>query len=254
MVKPQPFLKRVSLRRDDVPSFDDYPFAIPAVRFLDELVLHPQVTFFVGENGTGKSTLLEAIAVAEGFNPEGGSRNFTVSTRDSHSELFTHLKFERGFRRLRRSDGYFFRAESYFNVATEIERLDDIPTQEQPKIIKSYGGCSLHEQSHGESFWSLVSNRFGGDGFYLLDEPEAALSPSRQLSFLTALHDKVNDGSQFIIATHSPIIMAYPNAWIYTFSESQIKRVKYEDTEHYKVTKAFMNRTEPMLDELLREE
>jgi predicted ATPase len=169
----QPFLKRLSLARDDIPSFDSYPFSIPAVRHLYDLELHPKVTFFVGENGTGKSTLLEAIAVAEGFNPEGGSRNFSFTTRESHSQLFEHLKFERGLRRLNRSDGYFFRAESYFNVATEIERMDAVESK-AAKVIQSYGNRSLHEQSHGESFWSLVTNRFGGDGLYLFDEPEAA--------------------------------------------------------------------------------
>ena len=194
MNKPQPFLKQVSLAHDEVESFDRYPYSIPAVRYLNDLKLHPKVTFFVGENGTGKSTLLEAIAIAEGFNPEGGSRNFSFATRDSHSELFANLKFERGIRRLRHSDGYFFRAESYFNVATEIERLDEIESDE-PEVIKSYGERSLHEQSHGESFWSLVSNRFGGDGLYLFDEPEAALSPSRQLSLLAAIHDLVGNDS-----------------------------------------------------------
>lgn len=246
-----PFLRRVLLVDDDRGACDAYPFSIPAIRQLSDLELHPNVTFFVGENGAGKSTLLEAIAVAEGFNPEGGSRNFSFATRASHSQLSDYLKFERGVRNLGRSDGYFFRAEAYFNVATEIERLDALGSK-APRVIDSYGGRSLHEQSHGESFWSLVVNRCGGNGLYLFDEPEAALSPTRQLSLLTAMHDLVQKNSQFIIATHSPILMAYPNSWIYVFSEAGIQRVAYEETEHYRVTKAFLNRTATMLAELLR--
>jgi predicted ATPase len=243
-MSPEPFLKRVWLAREKVGDFDLYPFCIPAIRHLGDLALHPHVTFFVGENGTGKSTLLEAMAVAEGFNAEGGSRNFTFATRPSHSGLYACLKFERGLRRLKRSDGYFFRAESYFNLATEIDRLG---------VTNSYGDRSLHEQSHGESFWSLMANRLGGNGLYLFDEPEAALSPSRQLSMLAAMHRLVQAGSQFIIATHSPILMAYPDALLYVFSTDGIAATPYVETEHYRVTKAFLTRKEAMLDELFRE-
>lgn len=249
----EPFLKSVSLNRDAVTTFDEYPFCIAAIRSLARLELHPRVTFFVGENGTGKSTLLEAIAVAEGFNPEGGSRNFSFATRDSHSSLFQFIRFERGIRRLAKTDGYFFRSESYFNVATQIEELDALEV-DAPKVIKSFGGRSLHEQSHGESFWSLLTNRFGGNGLYIFDEPEAALSPSRQLSLLSIFHDLTQQNSQFIVATHSPIVMAFPDAAIYSFSESGIAPTAYQNTEHYKITKAFLDAPDRMLRELFADE
>ena len=234
------FLRQLLLKRDSVPSFDRYPFALPAVRHLEVLDFHPRVTFFIGENGSGKSTLLEAIAVAFGFNPEGGSRNFNFGTRESHSELHQHLRLIKGTVRPR--DGFFLRAESFFNVATEIDNLG---------VADSYGGVSLHEQSHGESFLALLMNRFGVEGLYLLDEPEAALSPQRQLSVLTRLHELTDDGSQFVIATHSPILMAYPESIIYNFTPAGIEQVAYTDTEHYRVTRDFLLRPERMLKILL---
>jgi predicted ATPase len=242
------YLAEVGLRRDTVPSFDTYPFSLPAVRPLERLELHPAVTFFVGENGSGKSTLLEAIAVACGFNAEGGSRNFNFGTRESHSQLHRHLRLARGLPRPR--DGFFLRAESFFNVATEIERLDAQPAK-APPVGTAYGERSLHEQSHGESFLSLLLHRFRGEGLYLLDEPEAALSPSRQLAVITRIHDLVQARSQFIIATHSPILMAYPHAYIYAFSPAGIQRVAYEATEHYRITRDFLANPERMLRVLL---
>ena len=242
------YISELRLRREGVPSFDRYPFALPAVYHLDVLQLHPQVTFFVGENGSGKSTLLEAIAVAWGFNPEGGTKNFRFGTRISHSELERYLRLSKGIPAPR--DGFFLRAESFFNVATEIERLDAEPAP-APPVIDSYGGKSLHEQSHGESFMALLLNRFGGKGLYLLDEPEAALSAQRQLAVLSRIHDLVMDDSQFIIATHSPILMAYPNATIYSFSVDGIKKVDYYETEHYQVTRDFLIDPKRMLNRLL---
>ena len=242
------YISELRLRREGVPSFDRYPFALPAVYHLDVLQLHPQVTFFVGENGSGKSTLLEAIAVAWGFNPEGGTKNFRFGTRISHSELERYLRLSKGIPAPR--DGFFLRAESFFNVATEIERLDAEPAP-APPVIDSYGGKSLHEQSHGECFMALLLNRFGGKGLYLLDEPEAALSAQRQLAVLSRIHDLVMDDSQFIIATHSPILMAYPNATIYSFSVDGIKKVDYYETEHYQVTRDFLIDHERMLNSLL---
>jgi predicted ATPase len=236
------FLRAVRLLREDVQSFDEYPFSIPAVRALDELDLDPKVTFLIGDNGSGKSTLIEAIAVLAGFNAEGGSKNFKFGTRTSESPLHRFMRPVRGTRRPR--DGFFLRAESYFNVGTEIERLD----QERyggPPIIDSYGGVSLHEQSHGESFLALAVHRFGGHGLYILDEPEAALSPQRQLTLLAIIHELVEDkGSQFVIATHSPILMAYPNALIYCLDRSGIARIAYEDTEHYTITRDFLRAPE----------
>jgi predicted ATPase len=239
------FILSASLLRDKVASFDAYPFNLPAVRPLETLPLHRAVTFIVGENGSGKSTLLEGLAVALGFNAEGGSRNFNFATRASHSELGRHLRIARSHRRPRTS--YFLRAESFYNVATEIERLGPLgPTP----LIDSYGGASLHEQSHGESFLALVLNRFGPEGLYLLDEPEAALSPARQLTLLARLHQLVQQGSQFIIATHSPILMAYPDATILALGENGLSPVRYEDTEHYLLTRQFLNNPQGILRQL----
>jgi len=244
------YIVDIRLKTDEVISFEEYPFSLPAVRPLRKksIELHPAVTFFVGENGSGKSTLLEAIAVACGFNAEGGSRNFRFGTRESHSELHRFLRIARGVHRPH--DGFFLRAESFFNVATEIEKLDAEPGN-GPPIAPSYGDRALHEQSHGEAFLALLVNRFRGEGLYLLDEPEAALSPSRQLAVITRMHDLVQENSQFIIATHSPIIMAYPHAYIYAFSRKGLKRVVYEDTEHYRITREFLMNPKRMLNVLL---
>ena len=244
-----PYLREISLQNREDSSA--YPFCIPAIRRLNTLRFAPHVTYLIGENGSGKSTLLEAIAVALGFNPEGGTRNFRFSTRSSHSGLYDCLRLNRSFARPR--DGFFLRAESYFNVATNIEELDEAEMV-APPVIGSYGGRSLHEQSHGESFLSLLLHRFGGQGLYILDEPEAALSPSRQMAALSRIHQLVGQSSQFIIATHSPILMAYPGALIYQLGEEGIAATAYRETEHYQITKAFINNTEGMLKELLREE
>ena len=241
------YVRHFELRRDKVGSFDFYPFCLPALRSLESIELHPKVTYFVGENGSGKSTLLEALAVCLGFNAEGGSKNFRFDTRRSHSVLHEFLRVAKGIKRPR--NGYFRRAESFFNVATEIERLDE--GGGGPPIIDSYGGRSLHEQSHGESFLALLMERFGGQGIYILDEPESALSPQRQLAVLSRIHDLVLDQSQFIIATHSPILMAYPDAWIYQCGQEGLSRIAYEHTEHYKVTREFLLSPERMLKILM---
>ena len=242
------YISEIRLKREEVESFEHYPFSLAAVRPLERLELHPAVTFFVGENGSGKSTLLEAVAVSYGFNAEGGSKNFSFGTRSSHSVLHRFLRLAKGISRPR--DGFFLRAESFFNVATEIEKLDAEPGP-GPPIGPSYGERSLHEQSHGESFLALLVNRFYGEGLYLLDEPEAALSPSRQLSVLTRIHDLVQQRSQFIIATHSPILMAYPEAYIYSFSAKGIERIEYQETEHYRITRDFLANPQRMLRYLL---
>ncbi|MFZ6708552.1 AAA family ATPase [Undibacterium sp. TC9W] len=242
------YVSRVSLRRDIVESFDRYPFSLPAIKNFEYVDLHPKITYFVGENGSGKSTLLEAIAVSLGFNAEGGTKNFSFGTRRSHSVLDEYLRIAKGIRKPR--DGFFLRAESFFNVATEIEKLDEEPSF-GPPIINSYGGISLHEQSHGESFLKLMTERFGGQGLYILDEPEAALSPQRQLAVLSRIHDLIEDNSQFIIATHSPILMAYPDAFIYQCSKDGISEIAYEETEHYKVTRDFLANPKRMMDMLM---
>ena len=242
------YVLSVKLRRDKIGSFDEYPFSLPVVSHLDNLELHPAVTFLVGENGSGKSTLMEAVAVAWGFNPEGGTKNFRFGTRASHSVLHEYLRLVKSARRPR--DGFFLRAESLFNLATEIEHLDAEPAF-GPPVINSYGYRSLHEQSHGESFFAVMMHRFGGQGFYILDEPEAALSPTRQLAMLSRIHQLVQARSQFVIATHSPILMAYPNAWIYQISANGMERVSLQETEHYIVAKRFLNDPERQLARLL---
>ena len=231
---------------------NSYLSSLHAVKYLKnrgKLKFEANVTFFVGENGTGKSTLLEAIAVAYGFNAEGGTRNFCFSTNDTHSPLFKNLTLlKRDFA----EDGFFLRAESLYNVATNIEELDRIAAA-SPSISASYGGASLHHQSHGESFLAIVQNRFGGKGLYILDEPEAALSPMRLMTLMSEINRLVRDGSQFIIATHSPILMTFPEAQILEFSDKGIKAVEYKDTEHFNITKSFLENPEKMLRYLLEE-
>lgn len=221
---------------------DAYPYNIPSTTRLEKLEFRRSVTFIIGENGSGKSTLVEAIAVNAGFNPEGGGRNFNFNTMTSHSELFEDLRLVRTAYRNR--DGYFLRAESFYNVASEIDRVFS-PGDKQ----RIYGG-SLHEQSHGESFLALLHNRLNGNGLYIFDEPESALSIVSQFNMLTRIKQLVDKKSQFIIATHSPILMAYPDADIYSVTNSGIQLINYEDTEQYKLTKYFMNNYQRMIVEL----
>ncbi len=248
MTQREAFLRAVEWKSGQAPPVRSYPYTLPAVRQLDRLTFHPAVTYLVGENGSGKSTILEAIAVAWGFNPEGGTRNFAFSTWESHSPLHEDLRLVRSARQAK--DGFFFRAESYYNVATQIELLDREPSF-GPPLIQSYGGKSLHHQSHGESFFATFLHRFRGNSLYILDEPEAALSPSRQMSMLSRIHQLVQQGAQFIIATHSPILMAYPDSILYDLAESGIEMKKLEETDHFLITKEFINNRQRMLRELL---
>ncbi len=204
------------------------------------LKFHDSVTFFVGDNGVGKSTLIEAIAVAMGFNPEGGSLNFSFSTRDSHSELYKYIDVAKGARPL--DDGFFLRAESFYNIASYIDDVDE---------THNYGDSSLHEKSHGEGFLTLIENRFRGNGIYILDEPESALSPNGIMKLMVYMNDLVKNGSQFIISTHSPILMTFPNAEIYQLTDDGITAVSYQDTEHFRLTKQFVDCPEQMLKYLL---
>jgi predicted ATPase len=221
---------------------ESYLRNIPALRGLESLSFTRPVTFFVGENGSGKSTLLEAIAIACGFNPEGGTRNYSFSTYDSHSELCGAMRLSRGVRKA--GWGYFLRAESFYNVATKEEEYSRGP-----------GGRPqhFHEKSHGESFLSLAQNSFRGGGLYLLDEPEAALSPQRQLTLLVEIDRCVRKGAQFIIATHSPILLGLPGAEILSFDDGQIHPVSYEETESYQVTALFINNRQQILNRLLED-
>jgi predicted ATPase len=247
-MKPAPFIRQVFVVDERIEDPNEFPFTLPAVKQLDSLQL-AAVTYFVGENGSGKSTILEAIAVAAGYNAEVGSKNFRFSTRSSESPLHRAMRLSRLGRE---RTGFFLRAESFFNLATEIEARDkdDEGALKPPPVIDSYGGRSLHEQSHGESFLSLVKHRFGRNGLYILDEPEAALSPSRQLALLRRMHDLVEEGSQLIIATHAPIVMAYPGATIYYLDARGITRVEYEETEHVSLTREFLSNRERYLARL----
>lgn len=226
------FLREVYLK--DKNMNNSYVYKIPMIQSFNQITFRKPVTFLCGENGTGKSTLLEAIAIAYGFNPEGGSRNLLFSTCDTHSPLANNLTLVRGVEQAK--DGFFLRAESFYNVATSIDENE----REMSGLLRSYGGKSLHAQSHGESFFALMCNRFYGHGLYILDEPEAALSCNRQLSMLTLMHDLIKEGSQFIIATHSPILMAYPNADIYVCSDCGLALTPYQETDNYQVTKSFL--------------
>ncbi|WP_369351133.1 AAA family ATPase [Streptococcus hillyeri] len=217
---------------------ESYLSKIPALASVSELSFSSPVTFFVGENGSGKSTLLEAIAVADGFNAEGGSRNYRFSTYDSHSELHEAVRLKRGVKKS--SWGYFLRAESFYNVATMEETYFGSQSQH------------YHKQSHGESFLSLLENQSSDNGFYLLDESEAALSPQRQLTLLYHFHEQVKKGAQFIIATHSPILLGFPEASILSFDDGQVQEVAYEECPAYQITKLFLEDRERVLHNLLK--
>lgn len=221
---------------------DSYLREIPAIRSAEYISFTHPVTFFAGENGSGKSTLLEAIAVAYGFNPEGGTRNYSFSTYDSHSELCQAIRLSRGVRRA--AYGYFLRAESFYNVATKEEEYS-----------RGQGGRPqhFHEKSHGESFLALAQNSFRANGLYLLDEPEAALSPQRQLTLLMEIDRCVKEGAQFIIVTHSPILLGLPGAEILSFDDGRIHPCTYEETDSYQVTSLFINNREQLLRRLLDE-
>lgn len=240
------FLNSLSLEREGIQDWDSHPFNVPAIRSLESLELHPKVTFLVGENGSGKSTLLEALAEKLGFKAEGGSRVASPGTEAYTSPLTVHLKLSRTSNRP--MDGFFLRAESFYNWATQLDELEATPFC--GGALRSYGGKSLHAQSHGESFLNLLTQRIDGQGLFLFDEPEAALSPQRQLSMLVRMHDLVQDFSQLIIATHSPLIMAYPDAWICHFGPDGIQRIEYEDTEHYLITRRFLQDRQTMMKRL----
>ncbi|MCM1044992.1 MAG: AAA family ATPase [Candidatus Gastranaerophilales bacterium] len=234
------FIQRLSIDWNKIEK-DSYLRKIDAIKGLEELCFDRSITFFVGENGSGKSTLLEALAVAYGFNPEGGTKNYSFSTYDSHSRLHEAVRVVKGYRRAKW--GYFLRAESFYNVATKEEEYADIDHPSE----------KYHEKSHGESFLALAQNQLKPNGLYLLDEPEAALSPQRQLTLLMEIDSCAKAGSQFIIVTHSPILLGIPDARIISFDDGKIHPCAYEDTESYKVTEMFINNREQLLGRLLSE-
>lgn len=244
----QGFIRSYYLEPEKIGLADRYPYSIPAIGKSLQVNLSPTVTFFVGENGTGKSTIIEALAVNAGFNAEGGSINVRFSTRSTESPLYEALRLVRNPGKER--TGYFLRAESFYNVASKIDELDAPPGG--APIIDSYGGTSLHLQSHGESFMALVTHRFGPQGLYILDEPEAALSPARQLALLRAMHTLVQKGSQFIIATHSPILLAFPEALIYQTTPEGLQPIAYTETAHYTLTRDFLNHPDLYLKKLFQ--
>jgi predicted ATPase len=243
-------VRSLVVKRDEVEDFDAYPFSIPAIHELDELALDPRVTFFAGENGSGKSTLTEAIAIAAGLNAEGGSRHMRLATHESQSSLHTHVRLVKGTRRIR--DGYFLRAESFFNVATRLDQMSK--EQGGGGALQPYGGRSLHAQSHGESFLALVGNRFGPQSFFVLDEPEAALSVRGVLALMRRMHDLVAEGSQFVISTHSPILLGYPGATIYFLSERGIAKTPYASTEVVELTRSFLADRDAFLHHLFADD
>lgn len=245
----EPFIRRVELfAADPQEERDGYPWELPAVLALQEgIAIGDAVTFLVGENGSGKSTLIEAMAVAAGMNPEGGSSNFAFETRGSHSELGRALRLVRGAT-MPQTD-FFLRAESLFTAATYLDEMDAADR----RALDTYGGVSLHEQSHGESFLAVLMNRFGPGGFYLLDEPEAALSTQNLFTALRRIHDLVGQRCQFIIATHSPVLLAYPGAVIYALGEDGIERVAYDDAPPVRLTRGFLDAPERYLRGLLED-
>ena len=223
----------------------EYPYSIPVIRNLNEFEFKSNVTFIVGENGSGKSTFVEAIAVCAGFNPEGGSTYLNYHTYDTHSSLFSDLKLTRG--PYRNKDGFFLRAESFYNVASEIDRISD------PKQLNANYGGSIHQRSHGEGFLGVILNRLKGNGLYIFDEPESALSVMSIFTLMAKMHELERNNSQFIIATHSPILLAYPGAEIYTITDDGLVLTDYEDTEQYRLTRQFILNRETFIKELVGE-
>ena len=232
------FIRGITIDWDKIDKYS-YLRDIEALNGLEHLEFKKPITFLVGENGSGKSTLLEAIAVGYGFNPEGGTKNYSFSTYDSHSELCNAIRIEKGIRRAK--GGYFLRAESFYNVATkEMDYADGL-----------HSSALYHEKSHGESFLALAQDYLGPDGVYIFDEPEAAVSPQRQLTLLTEIYECAKNGSQFIIVTHSPVLLGIPDAEILTFDDGILHPCEYEDTDSYKITELFINHRKELLNQLL---
>ena len=232
------FIRAASMDWDWVDK-SSYLWNIPAIAGVEWVDFDKPVTCFVGENGSGKSTLLEAMAINCGFNPEGGTKHYSFSTFDSHSELNQCMRLIKGPKKPRW--GYFLRAESFYNVATAEAEYSRSGGQPQ----------RLHEKSHGESFLATVQNNFRGGGVYLLDEPEAALSPQRQLTLLREIHLCAQAGAQFILVTHSPILLGLPGAAILSFDHGPLHPIAYEDTDSYQITSLFLSDRERILRSLL---
>jgi predicted ATPase len=248
-------LNKITLLRDRVDDWNSYPFTVPVIARLNELSFRSRICFFAGENGTGKSTLLEAIAVHYGFGREGGTRSFANDSTESNHSVDPLVKALRLSFDNRTGAGYFLRAESFFNVASHIDNLDAEP-ESGPPLSAFYGGQSLHTRSHGETFFTVLDLKFRRNGLFLLDEPEAALSPQRQLAFLVLIHDvlrKYKD-AQFIISTHSPVLLGYPGAQIISFDDEALQEISYEETAPMQIVRRFVNDRKGFLRELFEEE
>ncbi len=247
-------LKSLTLLRERIANPSVYPFSVPAIASLTRLDFHSRVTFFAGENGTGKSTLLEAIAAHIGFGREGGNRDMPHESTDSVHAVdplvrALRLSFDR-----RTGEGFYFRAESLYSWASRIDDLDRDPGI-AGFIRDAYGGISLHSRSHGETFFTVLDHKFRRSGLFLLDEPEAALSPQRQLSFLILIHDTLrgNKEAQFIISSHSPILLGYPDARIISFDDGTLHEIAYEATDSMQIVRRFTSDRESFLSELFRD-
>lgn len=240
------FIKSISIRNDH--GLTGYPFDLPIIKQSDSLLFDRGVTLLCGDNGSGKSTLLEALAIKVGFNPEGGGKNFNFATKESHSSLHEQIKVV-GLPE-RAADGFFLRSETMYNLFSEIDELDAVPSS-APKIIETYGGQSLHSVSHGESVTAVIFERLRASGLYILDEPEAALSPMRQFAVVKQIYELAAQGAQFIIATHSPIFMAIPTAKILEINGEELKEVSLRSSEHFQQLASFFHNPERFMDILL---
>lgn len=247
-------LKSLTLLRERITDLTVYPFSVPTIGALTRLDFRARVTFFAGENGTGKSTLLEAIAAHIGFGREGGNRDMPHESTDSVHAVdplvrALLLSFDK-----RTGEGFYFRAESLYSWASRIDELDS-DSAGAGFIRDAYGGISLHSRSHGETFFTVLDHKFRRSGLFLLDEPEAALSPQRQLSFLILIHDTLRDNkdAQFIISTHSPILLGYPDAQIISFDDGTLHEIPYEETASMQIVRRFTSDRERFLDELFRD-
>ena len=235
------FIKRVRFNREEIKTSDTYIATLPLFENIEALDFSVPVTFLAGDNGTGKSTLIEALALSLGFTAEGGSKNFYSENPGEYSDMYKCITLEKG--PLRPKDSFYFRADRFYDLASRIDRI---------KCNEYYGGESLHAQSHGEGFLSVMGNRLFGKGIYLLDEPESSLSPMNQITLLTMINDLVKNGSQLIIATHSPILLAYPEAEILFIENDGVERIDYEETEHYRTSKLFLDNYKGFLKSLFK--
>lgn len=236
------FITKIELLRDRIQSYEEYPFNIEIIKKFNELKLSKPVSFFIGENGIGKSTFIEALAIACGLNPEGGTENFHFKTKDTHSQLHNYLRVSKFKKPIRK---FFLRAETFYNFSSDVDKIAESDTS----IYDYYGGKSLHDCSHGEAFLQLMHYKFKEKGLYILDEPEAALSPQRQMTLLCYINQLVKSNSQFIISTHSPIIISYPNAEIFDLNNN-FERLEFEDTEIYQIYKNYINNYKKMQERL----